>query len=501
MEYPSHPTIFSLIEEKSRVAPKHIALVDGLTSKTYEDFYSSVLIVSDYLLGMGVNRGNPIMLVGENSIALCTLLLAAAKIGVCVVMENARRVSPEIKKIIDCSRPSHIFYLHANSEDAKRHSFDATADLVSTPELGEFGLVRGLIAEPPNHIDADVAIIIYTTGSTGTPKGVMLTHDNLLYIARMMMRYRSIGSSDKIYAVLPFTHVMGCASVLLGGLHGGATLFLVSKFNPKECLDLILNHGITVMQGAPAMFSKIIEYCSLNEITHLETLRFIGSGGAPLDKDLKKRTKQLFGCDLQNGYGLTEAASISWTRMDESNDDDSVGRLLEGVEVSFRDSNFNVVSNGETGELWCRGPNLMRGYFNDSTLTSAAIDPKGWFNTGDLGFQHSDGRIFIVGRTKDLIIKSGFNVYPLEIEALLNSHPDIIHSAVVGKRVHGNEEIHVFVEINKNSSFSSMDIAAFLAANLSPYKRPDRIHILSSLPLSANGKVLKSQLLLEHAHY
>ncbi len=481
--------------------PKHIALVEGSTSKTYGDFYSSVLLTADYLLSIGVNKDYPIMLVGENSIALCTLLLAAAKIRICVVMENARRVAPEINKIIDCSEPSHIFYLHTNSDDARKHSFDANAKILSTAELGEFGLVKRPISGHPHSVDRDIAIIIYTTGSTGAPKGVMLTHDNLLYIAKMMKRYREIGPKDKIFSVLPFTHVMGCASVLLGGLYGGATLFLAPKFNAKECLSLILNQGITVMQGAPAMFSKIIEYCNANGIHSLKSIRFIGSGGAPLDKDLKKRARQLFGCDLQNGYGLTEAASICWTRMSEPNEDDSVGRPLEGIEIAFRDSNLNAISDGEVGELWCRGPNLMRGYFNNSLLTRSSIDVDGWFNTNDLGFRGSDGRIFIVGRSKELIIKSGFNVYPLEIETLLNSHPFIVHSAVVGKPISGNEEIHAFVEINKNSSLTNVEIAKFLAENLSPYKRPDSIHVIPFLPLAANGKVLKSQLLIEYTHH
>lgn len=483
------------------MAPKNKALVEDSTYQTYGELYTSVLQTSEYLKRAGVSCDYPIMLVGENSIALCTLLLAAANMGVCVVMENARRVSPEINKIIDCSAPSHVFYLHANSDDARRHSFEASAKIVSTVELGEFGIVKRSMSEPIASIAQDIAIIIFTTGSTGAPKGVMLTHDNLLYIARMMRRYRSISSGDKIYAVLPFTHVMGCASVLLGGLYGGATLFLISKFNANECLSLVLNQGITVMQGAPAMFSKIIEYCGENGVDSLNTIRFIGSGGAPLDRDLKQRARQLFGCDLQNGYGLTEAASICWTRMNEFHDDDSVGRPLEGVEAVFRDPSLNAVANGEIGELWCRGPNLMRGYFNNTALTDSSIDADGWFNTNDLGFQGPDGRIFIVGRTKDLIIKSGFNVYPLEIEALLNSHPLIVHSAVIGKSVGGNEEIHAFIEINKSALFTKAEIADFLALNLSPYKRPDSIHILTSLPLAANGKVLKSQLLIEHAHH
>lgn len=497
----SKQTIFSLLETQFTLASKNIALVEGSINKTYGDLYDSVLRTADYLRSLGVKSERPIMLVGENSIALCTLLLAAAKIGVCVVMENARRVSPEIIKIIECSSPSHIFYLHGNSGDAKRHSLRAHAEMISTGDLGEFGLVPRLDQEPKGLIDEDTAIIIYTTGSTGTPKGVMLSHENLSYIAKMMKRYREINSDDKIYAILPFTHVMGCASVLLGGLYGGATLFLSSRFSSKDCVDLVLRYGITVIQGAPAMFAKIIEYCNANGVSKLGSIRFIGAGGAPLDSTLKKRAKELFGCELQNGYGLTEAASICWTRLNETNNDDSVGRPLEGIDVIFRDASGNILPDGEVGELWCRGPNLMRGYFDNPSLTHSSIDADGWFNTNDLGFRGSDGRIFIVGRTKDLIIKSGFNVYPLEIESLLNSHPLIMHSAVVGRLIEGNEEIHAFVELTSELEITKTQIAEFLVNNLSPYKRPDFIHIVRSLPIAVNGKVMKSQLSFENTQH
>lgn len=486
-------TLYSLIQEACELVPNQLALVDATRSLTYGQLDKAIQDVEKYLLELGVSDQSPIMIVGENSIALCVLLLASAKIHVCVVMENARRVFPEISKIIDHSCPSHIFYLHENSRDAENHAMHDGAETKSNPTLGRFSLKLNSLSNSKS-VPSDLAALIYTSGSTGKPKGVMLTHENLSYIARMMRGYRGVGSSDRIYAILPFTHVMGCASVLLGGLHSGATLFVRAKFDVAECIECLTKHKITMMQGAPAMFSKILEYCSVNCIPPLTSLRFLAAGGAPLDLSLKSEVFMRLGAQLHNGYGLTEAASISWTRMDEASNDDSVGRPLEGVEIIFRDALLNQVNDGQVGELWCRGPNLMLGYFDNPELTKSAIDEHGWFNTQDLGYKGPDGRIYIVGRTKELIIKSGFNVYPLEIEALLNAHPCVMHSAVIGRAINGNEEIHAFVEMRAEQQNKQDVLAEYLSKNLSPYKRPDQIHILKFLPLSLNGKVLKSQL-------
>jgi acyl-CoA synthetase (AMP-forming)/AMP-acid ligase II len=299
---------------------------------------------------------------------------------------------------------------------------------------------------------------------------------------------------DRVYCVLPITHVMGHASVFLGALHAGASLYLAARFSTKQCVDAILGHRITALQGAPAMFAKISEHCAAEGITAFDSIRFIGSGGAPIDPTMKKNAQAVFGCELQNGYGLTEAASICWTRFEDVNEDNSVGRPLPGVEISFRQPGGAPVPNGEVGELWARGPNLMRGYFRNPKEVCGVMDSDGWFNTQDLGCIAADGRVFIVGRTKDVIIRSGFKVYPLEVESALNAHPAVLHAAVVGRAVPGNEEVVAYVELAKGAEVNADALHRHVALLLSPYKRPARIVIMPALPLAANGKVLKSQL-------
>jgi len=485
----------------ARTQPRAPALEDSLTALSYGELAAAIETAAQALRGQGVEAGARIMVVGENSVALAVLLLAASRLGVCVVLENARRATPELQAIAAHCMPSHVYFVFAQSPDAQSHARAFEAREQDSPVLGRHAVVHGAAASSavaPEGIEImppDVAAIIYTTGTTGQPKGVMLTHGNLSFIAGSMQTLRDMKPRDRIYAVLPITHVMGHASVFLGALHAGASLYLASRFSPAACVDVLRRRRITCLQGAPAMFAKLAEHCAAESISGFPDMRFIGSGGAPIDPAIKRAAEALFGCTLQNGYGLTEAASICWTRMDEALDDDSVGRPLPGVEISLRAPDGSEVAPGEVGTVWARGPNLMRGYFRNPEQTRKVMDADGWFNTEDLGRQEADGRLFIVGRTKEVIIRSGFKVYPLEVESALNAHPAVLHAAVVGRAIEGNEEVLAYVELRKGAQADADALQRHLAALLSPYKRPSRIVIADALPLAANGKVLKSQLL------
>jgi acyl-CoA synthetase (AMP-forming)/AMP-acid ligase II len=484
----------------ARRQPDAPALDDGAMALSYGELAAAIEATVDTLQSFGLKRGDRVLAVGENSVPLAVFLLAASRLGVCAVLENARRVAPELQAIAAHCMPSHIFLIYASSPDAEGHTAAFDAREFRTEALGRFGVAG--YAAPDGIEDAaaadtpdDVAIIIYTTGTTGQPKGVMLTHANLSYIATMIRKLRHLTPQDHVYGILPITHVMGHASAFLGTLHAGASLYLAARFSPKQCVDALRQRRITALQGAPAMFAKIVEYCAAQSIAAFDDVRFIGSGGAPIDPTAKRNAEALFGCTLQNGYGLTEAASICWTRFEDVNADDAVGRPLPGVEISFRDTNGTRVADGEVGELWARGPNLMRGYFRNPDLTRRMIDHDGWFNTQDLGRLNPDGRVFIVGRTKDVIIRSGFKVYPLEVESALNAHPAVLHAAVVGRQVPGNEEVIAYIELVKDAKVTVEQLHQHAAQLLSPYKRPTQIVVVPALPLAANGKVLKSQLL------
>jgi long-chain acyl-CoA synthetase len=224
---------------------------------------------------------------------------------------------------------------------------------------------------------------------------------------------------------------------------------------------------------------------------------FRSSSGAPLQPALKSQVENLFGMVLHNGYGVTECSpNISQAKVGEHRTDTSVGQVLPGVEVQLVGSDQRPVADGEVGELWVRGPNVMKGYYHAPEETAAAINPQGWFNTRDLA-RLENGYLFIVGRTKELIVRFGLNVYPAEVEAVLNAHPAVVRSAVIGRVVEGTEggeEVVAFVQLSPSSLTSETELAQYAAQHLAPYKRPSQIMLVASMPLTPTGKVVKGEL-------
>jgi long-chain acyl-CoA synthetase len=339
-----------------------------------------------------------------------------------------------------------------------------------------------------------VAALVYTSGTTGNPKGVMLTHRNLLFSARAAGAQRE--PTDKVYCVLPISHIVGLSAILIASLMAGATAQLVPRFDPAALIAAIANNGITLLFGVPATFQRLLEYKVVAGIDRLPRgkLRRLAVAGAPLDATLKSRIEAEFGLPLRNSYGITECApAIAGVRAETPRDDDAVGSLITGIEARLVGPDGRAVAPGKVGELHVRGPNVMRGYYRAAERTAAVIDSEGWFNTGDLA-RLDDDILYIVGRTKELIIRSGFNVYPAEVEAVLNEHPAVVQSAVIGHSVAGNEEVVAYVELLPGSATTPVDLMAHATRLLAPYKRPSEIIVLDALPAASTGKILKHQL-------
>jgi acyl-CoA synthetase (AMP-forming)/AMP-acid ligase II len=224
-------------------------------------------------------------------------------------------------------------------------------------------------------------------------------------------------------------------------------------------------------------------------------LRAIYCGGSPLAASVKATVEAAFGLTLHNGYGLTEAApTVTQTRHDAPRTDCSVGPALPGVDLRIVGNDGRDAQPGDVGELWVRGPNVMKGYYRDEGASAQALPGDGWLATGDFARVDPDGAVHIVGRLKELIIRSGFNVHPVEVEAVLNAHPGVSQSAVVGREVEGNEEVVAFVEPVAGARLDAGELAAFAAKSLAPYKRPAEVIVLDKLPAAASGKVLKGRL-------
>ena len=315
----------------------------------------------------------------------------------------------------------------------------------------------------------------------------------------MSAKIRSLSPDDRLYGVLPMSHAVGLSVVLLGSLLSGATLYLASRFDPVAALATLEKERLTVVLGAPGMFSLLADYAKLKGLKSLKfpALRIISSSGAPLQPAVKSQVESLFGMVLHNGYGVTECSpNISQAVVGERRTDTSVGQVLPGVEVQLVGSDQKPVADGEVGELWVRGPNVMKGYYHSPEETAAAINPEGWFNTRDLA-RLENGYLFIVGRTKELIVRFGENVYPAEVEAVLNAHPAVVRSAVIGRTVEGTEggeEVVAFVQLAPSSPTSETELAQHAAQHLAPYKRPSQILLVPSMPLTPTGKVIKGEL-------
>lgn len=496
---PSFARIHQVIEPWVRLQPGKVALQDRRGQLTYGELAGAIRELKARLQALGIRPGDRVLMVGENCVALGVLVLAAAALDAWAVVVNARLSAREIDNFVEHSGARRVFYTDGISSEALAHATRHGAVSESLPVIGNLSigpLNASAIAEPTSaDPKAQVAAMIYTSGTSG-PKGVMLTHANLLHVAEVVRDLRRLGPEDKLYGILPMAHVVGLSSQLVGALACGSTLLLDDRFSAEGLARSLKQDGITVFIGVPAMYAKLLDWLrSTGTDCGGHTLRFVGVAGSPLTAQLKEDVERVLGLVLQNNYGLTEMSpTVSQTHLALPRRDCSVGLPVTGVEVRIVDPHGQDVEPGAVGELWVRGPNVMKGYYRNEALTREAVNAEGWFNTCDLARQEPDGALFIMGRTKELIIRSGFNVYPHEVEQELNTHPDVVQSAVVGRQVDGNEEVIAFVEVAADAVVSHDVLARYLRERLSPYKVPAEIHFMAQLPAAPTGKILKHKL-------
>jgi long-chain acyl-CoA synthetase len=481
-------------------SPERPALVEISGSWTYRQLASAIAETQMWLQRLGVGPGDRVMIVGENCREFVAILLASAGIDAWPVLVNANLSAREVDEIRDHCGARRVFYTTSVSPHATVHASRHGALVESVEGLGTIGIGRLNESVKPEPIEANVtdrvAALIYTSGTTGLPKGVLLSHRNLLFLAAGSAKIRSLTADDRFYGILPMSHAVGLSVVLLGSLLSGASLYLSARFDPMNARLTLERERLTVILGAPATFNQFLQYAKFRGLQSLKfaSLRIIASSGAQLHASTKSGTESLFGMPLHNGYGVTECSpTIAQTRIEAPRADTSIGPPFPGIEIKLVGADRKPVLEGEAGELWVRGPNVMKGYYRAPQETAAAIDNEGWFNTRDLA-RLEDGNLFIVGRTKDLIVRRGFNVYPAEVEAVLNAHPGVVHSGVIGRSVEGDEEVIAFIQPLPDSLLTVSEFAEYAARYLAPYKRPSRIFLVPNMPLTPTGKVVKAEL-------
>lgn len=441
---------------------------------------------AEALAAQGLGAGDRMMLVAENGAEFVTLFLAAARLRAWAVPVNARLTAGELDRLIAHADPRLIAYTARISPAAAEHAARRCAG--DTPESRP-GATREPASDDPAR---QVAAMLYTSGTTGAPKGVMLSHRTLAFNAEIATRMRALTARDELLLVLPCTHIMALSTVILAALRAGARLRLMPRFSPEVVLDA-LARGASILPMVPAMYDALLRHLdSTGQPLAAPALRQIGTGGAPLDPGWKRRIEARFGLVLNNGYGLTEAGpGIASTLLGPPRSDSSVGHPYPGCEIRL-----DGCGSDGAGELLVRGPNVMLGYFRDPKATAQAITSEGFLRTGDLARIDGDGAIHIVGRAKELIIRSGFNVYPPEIESALAACPGVVQVAVAGRAVPGNEEIVAFV--TTDGSLTEAALRDWARAQLTGYKRPQHLVFVDAMPMTAAGKVRKQELLAQY---
>jgi malonyl-CoA/methylmalonyl-CoA synthetase len=498
------PRIHDLFDGWLRRSPQRVFLhlrgPDGEpATMTYADVGALVGALEAELRSDGVRPGDRVLAVAENCPQHLALILACSRVGAWSCGVNARMAPGEIAGFAAKADARIHYFTTSVSKAAAAHAHrfearpSAVAGLERSPVRAEAVAESGPLAER-------VAAIIFTSGTSGTPKGVLMTHEGVTHFGRISAASRNLGEDDRSYAYLPMTHIFGLGTVLVASLHAGATLLMRTSFDPADTLDDLANQGVTQLQGPPTLFSRLLAHMEQIGVKHppAPRLRYVYTGAGPLDMALKQRVEAAFGKPLHHGYGLSEyAGSVHLTRLNEWRDDTSAGYRVEGAELRIVDpATGRDLPPGERGEIWMRGIGLMPGYFRDPEATAAVMREGGWYASGDLGELREDGALFVVGRLKEMIIRSGFNVYPAEVEAVLNAFPAIERSAVVGRpEQDGNEDVVAYVELRHGAALDEAALRLHLREHLAPYKQPSVIRTVTGFPMTGSGKVLKRKLL------
>ena len=487
--------IHELLALRATLTPDAIFLHEPAGNTSYAALQAMVDDAAQDLLGAGVRPTDRVLLVAENCAAHIALIMACSRVGAWSCGVNARMSPGEVAAIVERADARLCYFTSEVSSAALQHAQQAHAVPSALPGVLRSPLRTGATPEPDAML-ADTAAIIFTSGTSGTPKGVMVSHRGLLHFGRVSAASRALTADDRAYAFLPMTHIFGLGTVLMASLSGAASLVLRSSFSPADMLQALAHEGVSNLQGPPTMYARLLAHVEETRTKPaFPQLRYLYTGSAPLDLALKQRVETMFGQALHYGYGLSEyAGSVFLTRRGVARDDTSAGYLVDGGEARIVTSGSDAAP-GEVGEIWLRGAGLMLGYFRDAAATAQVMRPGGWYASGDLGRLDADGALFVVGRLKEMIIRSGFNVYPAEVEGVLDRFPGVHLSAVLGvPEPDGNEQIVAFIEMKPGVALDEAALRAHLVEHLSPYKRPARIRLVDALPLTANGKILKRAL-------
>lgn len=500
---PSSHYVTDWLDKRAKLTPERVALIDYTlrSETTFVEWNRRVNRTANFLKSLGVGKGDRIAVYASNRAEYLDLFWAAPKIGAMLQNLNWRLTVFELKGIIESGAPRVLVY----SEDWRsqveelKASFTTVKHIVAMtrPGPGERDLAeRDSMPEtlsdiPEMNLD-DPWGIYYTGGTTGLPKGAVLTHGNVSWNSVNTITSWGITGQHKAAIQLPFFHIGGPNIFMVPLVHTGGTTILCSGFSADETFDLVEHSGITHYVAVPTMFQMLQDHPRWAE-TDFSKLELVISGGAPCPLPVMQKFWDR-GVDFKMGYGLTEASGNNFWLPPERVQEKpgSVGFPIFHIDMKIIDRDGGLCADNEEGELLIRGPHIIAGYWKNPQATADTIR-EGWLHTGDVAKRDEDGCYYILGRSKEMFISGGENVYPAEIESVLLAHPLVMEAAVVGiPHATWGEVGRAFVVVA--DGYNEEDLTAFLSERLARYKLPRSIVVLDALPLTAIGKIDKKLL-------
>ncbi|MGZ4672597.1 MAG: AMP-binding protein [Ilumatobacteraceae bacterium] len=482
----------------------HVAVISRGVETTYGQLRDEVARVRGGLAKLGVGRGDRVALLCGNGLAFVEAYLAILGLGAVVVPLNPQSPTPEIEREIATVGASVVVIepiaaaawtgVDPEAVASVRHVIATDANGLDTEQ--QLDDLRA--AEPVDIVEVEagtLAALIFTSGTAGSPRAAMLSHGNLLAnIEQGRSAAARIVADDVVYGVLPMFHIFGL-NVMLGlTLADGATIVLVQRFDPSTALDTIRERGITVIPGAPPLW---VDFSHFDDAPadSFASVRLALTGAAKMPEEATRRLRQRFGLQVAEGYGLTEASPVVTSSAGLPPKIGSVGKVLEGVRVRIVDESGDDVLQGDAGEIWVKGPNVFKGYLDDPEQTARVLTADGWLRTGDVAVTDDDGYLYLVDRAKDLIIVSGFNVYPAEVEEVISQHPAVAEVGVAGvAHPHSGEAVKAWVVVRDGMSVDEDTLISWCNDRLARYKCPSKVLFVDQLPRNVSGKLLRRSL-------
>ncbi|MEO8246728.1 MAG: AMP-binding protein [Chloroflexota bacterium] len=470
------------------------ALIDGASGSvlTYAALADRVDQVAASLATRGLRHGDVVGLLAQNQPEYAAAFVGIARLGAIVtpipslatVDEIARQLRDSGARLL-VTDAGFLDRGEAAASEAGLMGCVRIVDLATSPAA-----FRGAAASPH-----DVVALPFSSGTTGLPKGVELTHRNLVANVLQIGAQLEVGEDEVLIGALPFFHIYGLTVVLSLALSRGATIVTMPRWDLDAFLDLVERHRVTRAMLVPPILLALARDPRVAG-RDLSSLRIVKSGAAPLDAALARAAAERIGAVVVQGYGMTEASPVTHVTADRDGmrDPGSIGPLVPNTEARLVDvSSGTDVGPGEAGELWVRGPQVMRGYLNDPAATAATVDADGWLHTGDVARADEAGWFTIVDRVKELIKVRGHAVAPAELEALLIGHPAVVDAAVVGMPDdEAGERPHAFVTLR--TPVGADELRDWVAGRVAPYKRLAAVVVVDVIPRSASGKVLRREL-------